>query len=202
MFARTRVWVMEPCGPVREAFSSLINGSVDFEAVSPRLSGSDSQLDWLPEKADVAVIGPGWSPTERSALLRRCQSAYPTLRCIIIDPSPHRDRAAYRPEDVVLGPEGTSGDLLDAVRRTVVGSHEKQLFERYSKVDTSHLLTPREHEVLKHLAQGMSNKQISRAMIVTEGTVKTHVHHILRKLQVEDRTGAVVHAIRRGWIRP
>jgi two-component system, NarL family, response regulator LiaR len=62
------------------------------------------------------------------------------------------------------------------------------------------LLTERETEVLRLLAQGQSNKEISRALNITEQTVKTHVSHILDKLGVPSRTQAALHAIRVGLV--
>lgn len=60
------------------------------------------------------------------------------------------------------------------------------------------LLSQREREVLSALAQGYRNKQISAELGVSVGTVKTHLRHIFRKLQVEDRTGAVLKALDAG----
>lgn len=60
-------------------------------------------------------------------------------------------------------------------------------------------LTERETEVLRLLAQGMSNKEIARALQITEQTVKTHVSHILDKLGVPSRTQAALYAIRNGF---
>jgi NarL family two-component system response regulator LiaR len=57
-------------------------------------------------------------------------------------------------------------------------------------------LTEREMDVLRLLAQGQSNKQIARHLQVVEDTVKTHVHHILAKLNAESRTQAVLNAMR------
>ena len=59
------------------------------------------------------------------------------------------------------------------------------------------LLTPRELDVLEHLAQGESNAGIARALVVSEGTVKFHVKNILRKLNVSNRAEATAHYLRR-----
>ena len=63
-------------------------------------------------------------------------------------------------------------------------------------------LTPRETDVLRHIALGWSNTEIAAALFISEGTVKTHVAAILRKLSVRDRVQAAVAAYELGLIRP
>lgn len=62
-------------------------------------------------------------------------------------------------------------------------------------------LSAREIEVLEYIARGNSNKEIARALKISDQTVKNHITSILRKLAVNDRTQAVVYALRRGWIK-
>ncbi|MBI4219462.1 MAG: response regulator transcription factor [Chloroflexi bacterium] len=62
-------------------------------------------------------------------------------------------------------------------------------------------LTPRELEVLKLAAQGMNNKEIAERLVLSEKTVKNHINSIFSKLQVNDRTRAIVQALKRGLIR-
>ncbi|MBO4273743.1 response regulator [Microbispora triticiradicis] len=59
-------------------------------------------------------------------------------------------------------------------------------------------LTDREREVLRHIAAGRSNREIARALVVAEKTVKTHVSNVLMKLGVQDRTQAALYAVRHG----
>ncbi|MHB1319760.1 MAG: helix-turn-helix domain-containing protein, partial [Anaerolineae bacterium] len=61
-------------------------------------------------------------------------------------------------------------------------------------------LTPREEEVLALLVEGLSNKEISGRLHLTEGTVRNHVSRIIAKLQANDRTQAVIEALRRGLV--
>jgi two-component system response regulator DegU len=64
-----------------------------------------------------------------------------------------------------------------------------------------HLLTKRECEVLQLMAEGRSNRAIGDRLFISEKTVKNHVSNILQKMKVQDRTQAVVEAIKNGWVR-
>ena len=92
--------------------------------------------------------------------------------------------------------------VADAIRtvhrggRAVPGAVAQRLAEFTPRID----LTERELEVLGHMARGFSNREIADAIGRTEATVKVHVLHILSKLGVDDRTGAVTVALRRGLI--
>ena len=68
------------------------------------------------------------------------------------------------------------------------------------KNETLHDLTPREVEILQALAKGHTNKQIGKALGISENTVKNHVNSIIEKLEVSDRTQAATTAIQRGLI--
>jgi two-component system, NarL family, response regulator LiaR len=61
-------------------------------------------------------------------------------------------------------------------------------------------LTTREAEVLRHLVSGRANREIARALDIGEETVKSHVSHVLAKLQVESRAQAIAEALRRRWV--
>jgi two-component system nitrate/nitrite response regulator NarL len=66
-----------------------------------------------------------------------------------------------------------------------------------AEADPIHSLSPREHEILGHIALGASNKEIARALDIAETTVKIHVQHILRKLKLSSRVQAAVYATAR-----
>jgi NarL family two-component system response regulator LiaR len=93
--------------------------------------------------------------------------------------------------------------LLAAVRAVVRGrtyidpSVSNQVLHASSPHDE---LTPREREVLRRLALGLSNREIAEALCIGEETVKTHVGAVLGKLGVENRAQAIVQAIRRGLV--
>jgi len=62
-------------------------------------------------------------------------------------------------------------------------------------------LTPRETEVLKLIATGLSNKEIAEALVLSEKTVKNHINNIFSKLHVYDRSQAMLYAIRQGLVK-
>jgi two-component system, NarL family, response regulator LiaR len=92
--------------------------------------------------------------------------------------------------------------LLAAVRAVARGKTyiDPSVARQLAKVDAADDLTPREIDVLRHVALGHSNKEIAAALDITEETVKTHVGHLLSKLQVENRGQATVQALKRGLV--
>jgi DNA-binding NarL/FixJ family response regulator len=63
-------------------------------------------------------------------------------------------------------------------------------------------VTPRELEILRLVAEGLSNKEIARKLVITEGTVKNHIHNALEKLHMENRIQAAAYVIRHGLGAP
>lgn len=94
--------------------------------------------------------------------------------------------------EALLSPSITRRLIEEFVRRPPPGSAPVALDE----------LTAREVEVLKLIARGLSNAEISKTLFVSETTVKTHVAHILTKLRLRDRVQAVVLAYESGLVRP
>ncbi|MEU1390101.1 MULTISPECIES: response regulator transcription factor [unclassified Nonomuraea] len=101
--------------------------------------------------------------------------------------------------------DAPSEDLHAAIRSAAAGasalapSVAARLLGRVRAPDAT--LSPRELEVLGHVAAGLSNRQISKVMFLSETTVKTHLAHIYTKLDVDSRTAAVAAASKRGLIR-
>jgi DNA-binding NarL/FixJ family response regulator len=90
--------------------------------------------------------------------------------------------------------------------RPFVASRVLDQFRELSRMDRSSIgffspLTPREIEILDCVARGHSNKEIAQLLGISDQTVKNHITSILRKLAVNDRTQAVIYALRHGWIR-
>ncbi|MGI9252486.1 MAG: response regulator [Thermomicrobiales bacterium] len=127
---------------------------------------------------------------------------------------------AFRSGALVMLPRDLSpASLLEAIDRVCSGEHllraqvqarptlahrlraEMRVVSTRRAVALDALpLSTRELAVLDCAAQGLSNKQIAEALFVTEQTVKNHFTSVLRKLETEDRVGAILHAVRQGWV--
>jgi DNA-binding NarL/FixJ family response regulator len=97
--------------------------------------------------------------------------------------------------DALLAPSVTRR-LLDRFRTRLPSPTDAQRHERLRE------LTDRELEVLGLIARGLSNREIAEALVLSEPTVKTHVSHVLDKLELRDRAQAVVLAYEVGLVRP
>jgi RNA polymerase sigma factor (sigma-70 family) len=92
--------------------------------------------------------------------------------------------------------------LLDPViTRTVIEAFASSPAARRDLAEKLEELTPREREVLSLVARGLSNAEIARELVVSDGTVKTHVAHLLLKLDLRDRVQAVIYAYESGMVR-
>lgn len=93
--------------------------------------------------------------------------------------------------------EGLGGQM--ACGRSAMGGLEITIrFDVTPPID----LTEREYEVIRLVAEGMANKEIARALIISPRTVKFHLDNIYSKLGVSTRTEAAIYALRQGWVRP
>lgn len=101
-------------------------------------------------------------------------------------------RHLAEPEEAPAPPTFVSARLLDEVRS---GSRRGAI-----EGDDYSPLSPREIEILGYVSQGLSNKEIASIISISDQTVKNNITSILRKLHVNDRTQAVIYALRHGWI--
>ncbi len=108
-------------------------------------------------------------------------------------------------EDLVAGIRiVAAGDALLApsITRRLLSHFATPPTPRSEDVSLLIRLTQREREVFELLAQGLSNSEIAERLFLSEGTVKTHVNHIFEKLEVRDRTQAVIFAYDVGLVKP
>ena len=91
--------------------------------------------------------------------------------------------------------------LLDpSVTRAVIEEFSRKPPRRNDLAQRLETLTAREHEVLQLLARGLSNAEIAAELVVSDGTVKTHVARVLQKLDLRDRVQAVIFAYESGFV--
>lgn len=98
----------------------------------------------------------------------------------------------YPINELVLSLSDVAAQVLAAFRQMAVDEDTQSIYSP---------LSPRELQVLELVAAGRTNKEIAAQLDISNQTVKNHVSSILRKLAVNDRTQAVVYAMRRGWIK-
>jgi two-component system response regulator DegU len=178
-------------------------------------------IDNLPP--DVALLdldGPSESGLE---LARKIKQRSPNIGVVILTSNPDDSQLflALKAQAVAyLNKEVTAQQLIEIIRRVAKGEHPinealtnrpkvaehvLQQFQELSSKSESEAyispLTPREIEILQYIAQGYLNKQIAAELGISEQTIKNHVTSILRKLNANARTEAVVVAIRQGLIK-
>lgn len=101
----------------------------------------------------------------------------------------------YLINDDVLSQPNLASRVLQSFREMATGAEEEP------RPLEPCPLSGREVEILEHIAKGNSNKEIAKLLDISDQTVKNHITSILRKLEVNDRTAAVVHAIKQRWIK-
>ena len=110
-----------------------------------------------------------------------------------------------RPEELIAAVHTiASGDSLlsPSVTRRVIERMAQQPTPELGDQEKLDDLTPRERDVLELIARGLSNREIAAALVVEESTVRTHVKHILMKLDLRDRVQVVIFAYESGFNRP
>ena len=216
---RIRIVLVDDHTLVREGIRTLLGLVEDLELVGEAASGQAALQVVADTRPDVLLLdmrmpdGDGLFVVEE--LARRGQ-----LPATLILTTFDDDAAAI--EVVRAGARGfllkdvTLDRLVSAVRALAAGETliqpaltaraEQKLCEgaagRTAAHDAAHdaPMTPREREVLRLLAAGYSNREIARALLLAEGTVKNHVSSILTKMCVRDRTRAVIKAAERGLL--
>ncbi len=143
-------------------------------------------------KSKVLMLTVSEDETDLAAALRAGAQGY-VLKTIDGDMLAQAIRGTMRGESVV-SPEMT-GKLVQALRATAPGEPSAG---GAPPEDPLARLSPREREILAHIARGASNKAIARALDIAETTAKIHVQHILRKLGLSSRVQAAVYLTGRG----
>jgi len=195
------------------AIRAGIRGALEeagFQVVGEASSGEEALRlveELRPDVLVLDVVMPGVNGVEVARALRE---KFPHLHILAL--------SAYWDDEYVFGllQAGAKGYVLkeeaverivDAVRVVAGGGTwlsekvQARVMERAAREEAEPVLTERELEVLRLMAEGKGNREIAEALCVAERTVKYHVNSIYSKLGVTSRVEAVIYAIRKGWVR-
>jgi len=206
---------------VRAGFAALLDTQPDFSVVGTAADGAEAVQACRAQCPDVVLMDvrmPVMDGIEATRLLTSSAKGPRVLILTTFDMDEYVYDALRAGASGFLLKDVTAERLFDAVRVIAAGdallapSVTRRLigeFARHGPRDAAAghsrelgALTPRETEVLRLIAGGLSNAEIASRLVVTEETVKTHVSRILGKLGLRDRTQAVVAAYESGLVVP
>ena len=208
-----RVLVADDQSMVRAGFRMLLSDEEDIEVVAEASNGLEAVEKASRYKPSVVLMDIRMPELDGLTAAQRILEAGDGARVLILTTFDH-DEYVY--EALRIGASGfvlkddPPEQLIGAIRTIAQGdallspSITKRVIEQFGRVPRleppSELaeLTTREHEILKLIAQGLSNAEIAEQLVISETTVKTHVTHILQKLNLRDRVQAVVLAYQTG----
>jgi DNA-binding NarL/FixJ family response regulator len=213
-----RVVLADDQAVVRDGLALLLSTGGDIEVVGAAADGEQAVRLVQDARPDVALLDLRMPLLDGAQVTQRLAAQAPQVRVLIL--------TTYADDDAVLPAlragalgyltkDASSETLIAAVRdvaagRTVLDAGvQRRLVELLragpasepaAVVDTPQLegLTRREVDVVRLVAEGLSNRQIARQLVLSEATVKTHLNHVLSKLDVDGRPGLVAWAWRQG----
>jgi two-component system, NarL family, response regulator LiaR len=206
----TRVLIADDHGVVRQGLRMFLGADPELEIVGEARDGAEavrSALELRPDVVLMDLLMPVMDGISAIAAIRRLA---PDIEVVALT-SVLEDASVV--EAIRAGAIGyllkdtEARELSRAIKAAAAGQVQlspqaaaRLVKEVRTPEQIREPLTERETDVLRLLAQGKSNKEIARASNITEQTVKTHVSHILDKLDVPSRTQAALYAIRTGLI--
>jgi DNA-binding NarL/FixJ family response regulator len=200
-----RVLVVDDHPLFREGLAALLHDEADIVLVGEAADGREAVERFRTLHPDVTLMDlqmPGLSGIEAMQVIRR---EFPKARFVVLT-TYSRDAQVMRALEVgaagYLMKSALRKDLLNTIRAVHAGG--KSISAEVAVELAQHVLdeelTDRELEILKRVADGTSNREIASALDLTEATVKSHLKTIMAKLGANDRTHAVMIAIRRGFM--
>ena len=197
-----------------EGLSRLLQDEEDLECIATTADGKEAIELTKEYKPDIAVIDVSMPRVNGIEATRQIRKSCPDTRVLMVSAFDYHSyilsslqagAAGYMLKDTPL-PELVSSIRLVYRGKSVLDQRAANII--VGDVGTSEDIIPkgletlplREVEILKLTAKGMSNKEISDKLFISERTVQTHLIRIYRKLRVNSRTKAVTHALSAGWL--
>jgi len=197
---------------IRTGLASLFAGS-ELEIVGEADSGKESLKQALKLKPDVILLDIRMPDGDGLATLEKLHAKVPESKVVMLSTY---DNPTYVARAVALGASDyvLKGSSRDDIIATIVAAFKGESPSRTGELkkisammkvrqvvdDDDVPLTQRETQVLRHVALGLSNREIGHSLEISVETVKEHVQNILRKITVTDRTQAAVWAVRKGLV--
>ncbi|MFN2286464.1 MAG: response regulator [Anaerolineae bacterium] len=206
----------------RQGVRDVLNKEADIDVIAESGDGQEA-LELLRNiRPDVVLMDVNLPTMNGLQATQKLKNQCPDINVIILTAYDDEEQiyhairigaSAYFAKDV------DPNHLLDTVRTVAEGYYviaskrmtpsqaEQWLLERYRRYGlkpedvTFSPLTDREMEILEHIIEGLSNKEIAFRLSISQQTVKNHVTSILAKLNLSDRTQAAIYALRHGWVR-
>ena len=195
---------------VRAGIKEMIAGE-EIKVIAETASGAETLKTVAKKRPDVVLLDIRMPGGDGLNTLGRLKLDYPDLPIVMYSGF---DNPTYIARAVALGASGyilktcSKNELVDAITKAATGENTwtRNELRRVTGalatprpgIDLEVPLTQREIQIVEHLCEGNSNKQIGDALDISYETVKEHVQHILRKVGVTDRTQAAVWAVRCG----
>jgi DNA-binding NarL/FixJ family response regulator len=197
---------------VREGVATILKGS-DIQVVAEAETGNQAIEQAMKLKPDVVLLDVRMPDTDGLEALERITDRSPRTKVVMFT---GHENPTYIARAVALGAAGfvmkgaSKDEIVTAINRahtglppetdSIMGKVRNTMARRRPTYDEDIPLTNREVQVLRHVALGLSNREIGRSLDISIETVKEHVQNILRKLEAGDRTEAAVWAVKKGLV--
>jgi len=206
-----RLLITDDHSIVRKGIKALLATEKDLQVVGEAENGADAVEKSAALKPDVVLMDLVMPEMDGIEATRRITTEQPGTKILVLTSFAADDKVFPAIKAGALGyllKDSTPDQLLEAIRQVYKGepslepSIARKVLQELSRPgqgrQTTEPLTERELEVLRLIAQGMSNKEIATKIFVAEWTVRSHVSNILGKLHLASRTQAALYALRSG----